>query len=159
MQPDATINELPSIWFIRRCRTVLLIVCQLMSAYRLAKAEKWGQLNCDETKRHQTAYLNLVLSCVEESCEGLPPEHKPILMSACILPEDESSEAQKDAIVAFIDEKNEWLDEWATLCEYEDEEGKADGDGFSFHWLSGKVDAVFSAKSKKNFANGGMMLC
>jgi len=34
---------------------------------------------------------------------------------------------------------------------YEDEE--ADGDGFSFHWLSGKVDAVFSAKSKKNFAN------
>ena len=85
MQPESTVEELPSIWFIRRMRTVLAIVCQLMSAYRAAKAERWGQLNCDETKRHQTEYLNLILSCVEESCEGMPAEYKPILMSACSL--------------------------------------------------------------------------
>lgn len=117
IQPESTVEELPSVWFIRRMRTVLGIVCQLMSAYRAAKAERWGQLNCDETMRHQTEYLNLILSCVEESCEGMPAEYKPILMSACILPEDGTSAAQRDAIVSFLDEMNTWLDEWATLTE------------------------------------------
>ena len=120
MQPDAVIDELPGVWFVRRCRTVLLIVCQLLSAYRLAKAEKWGQLNCDATQRHQSSYLNLVVSCVEEYCADLPEEQQQyvsILMSACILPEDESAEAQKEAIVEFLNDKNEWLDEWATKIE------------------------------------------
>lgn len=117
MQPNSTIEELPSVWFIRRMRTVLVIVCQLMAAYRVAKAEKWGQLNCDETKRHQTDYLNLVLSCVEESCGDMPDEYSTILMSACILPEDGTSTAQRDAINAHLEEMNTWLDEWATLTE------------------------------------------
>jgi hypothetical protein len=139
MQPDAIINELPSIWFIRRCRTVLLIVCQLMSAYRLAKVETWGQLNCDETQRHQVAYLNLILSCVEDSCEGMPEEYKPILMSACILPDDETAESQKDAILSFIEEKNQWLDEWATLMEkmYPGVEHDIKRSGLSLAKLSG----------------------
>ena len=117
MQPNSTIEELPSIWFVRRMRTVLAIVCQLMAAYRLAKADRWGQLNCDETKRHQTDYLNLILSCVEESCEGMPDEYTSILMSACILPEDGTSIAQRDAINSHLAEMNNWLDEWATLME------------------------------------------
>ena len=125
MQPDSdsvVIEELPGVWFVRRCRTVLLIVEQLFSAYRLAKEEKWGQLNCDATQRHQSSYLNLVLSCVEEFNEDLLPEQQEyvsILMSACIIAEDESAEAQKEAIIEFLNDKNEWLDEWAKLVEEE----------------------------------------
>ena len=96
---------------------MLVIVCQLMSAYRLARAETWGQLNCDETKRHQSEYLNLVLSCAEDPSK--PQQYTPILMSACILPEDGSAVAQKDAIVSYLAEMNTWLDEWATLAEEE----------------------------------------
>ena len=86
-----------------------------MASYRLARAEKWGQLNCDETKRHQSEYLNLVLSCAEDP--GKPQEYTPILMSACILPEDGSAVAQKDAIVSHLVEMNTWMDEWATIVE------------------------------------------
>ena len=38
------IKELPSIWFIRQLRTVLLTTCQLLAAYHLTNLEKWGTL-------------------------------------------------------------------------------------------------------------------
>ena len=45
------IKELPSIWLIRQCQTVLLITYHIIAAYRLSKSEKWGTLHTDETGR------------------------------------------------------------------------------------------------------------
>ena len=39
--PSTKIIELPSIWTMRRGRTVLLAVVQTLAAYRLAKLDKW----------------------------------------------------------------------------------------------------------------------
>ena len=44
VSPGTEMRQLPSIWTIRCERTVLLTVVQLLAAYRLAKAGKWGQL-------------------------------------------------------------------------------------------------------------------
>ena len=54
--PTTDIVDLPSIWTIRRARTVLLIICQTLAAYRLSKADKWDQLFTDATSRRQVSF-------------------------------------------------------------------------------------------------------
>ena len=64
--PSTIIKELPSIWTIRRARTVLLVIVQTLASYRLGKADKWGQLNHDATGRRQISFENLVISIEED---------------------------------------------------------------------------------------------
>jgi hypothetical protein len=64
--PSTTIKELPSIWTIWRARTVLLVVCQCIATYRLAKADRWEQLFTDATGRRQVNFQNLVISIEED---------------------------------------------------------------------------------------------
>ena len=64
--PTTDIVDLPSIWTIRRARTVLLIICQTLAAYRLSKADKWEQLFTDATSRRQVSFQNLVISIEED---------------------------------------------------------------------------------------------
>ena len=64
--PKTVIRQLPSIWTIRRARSVLLIIVQTLSAYRLAKADRWGQLFTDGTDRRQVSFKNLVISVEED---------------------------------------------------------------------------------------------
>ena len=64
--PTTKIEELPSIWTVRRARTVLLVVVQTLAAYRLGKADKWVQLFTDATSRRQVTFQNLVLSIEED---------------------------------------------------------------------------------------------
>ena len=64
--PTTKINELPSIWTIRRARTVLLVVVQTLATYRIAKADRWGQLFSDETMRRQVSFQNLIISVEED---------------------------------------------------------------------------------------------
>ena len=66
VSPGTIIKELPSIWTIRRARTVLLVVVQALASYRLAKANKWGQINSDETERRQINFQDLVISIEED---------------------------------------------------------------------------------------------
>ena len=49
-----------------RARTVLLVVVQALAAYRLAKADKWGQLHSDESERRQNNFQDLVISIEED---------------------------------------------------------------------------------------------
>ena len=67
--PKTVIKEQPSIWTIRRGRTVLLVVVQTLAAYRLAKAKRWGQLFTDGTGRRQIAFQDLALS-IENDVDG-----------------------------------------------------------------------------------------
>ena len=47
--PRVKIKETPSIWTVRRGRTVLLVVVETLAAYRLARAKRWGQMHTDGT--------------------------------------------------------------------------------------------------------------
>ena len=95
------IKELPSIWFIRQCWTVILIKFQLLPAYCLSKSEKWGTLQINGTGCWQTAIINLIIKISQAN------DHifLPVLISASILPEYETTVGQHDAIVLFIKEK------------------------------------------------------
>lgn len=54
--PSINIREVPSIWTIRRARTVLLVIVQTLAAYRIAKADKWEQMFTDGTARRQVSF-------------------------------------------------------------------------------------------------------
>ena len=92
------IKELPSIWFIHQCQTVLLITCQLFAAYSLSESEKWGTLHKDGTGRRQTAIINLIITIAQTN----DPILLPVLFSDYILPEDDTAVGQHDAIALFI---------------------------------------------------------
>ena len=96
------IKELPSIWLIRQCQTVLLITCHIISAYRLSKSEKWGTLQTDGTGCWQTAIISFIITIYQENDYIFLP----VIFSASILPEDETAVGQHDMIVSFIEEKN-----------------------------------------------------
>ena len=64
--PQCVIRELPSIWTIRRARSVLLVIVQTLAAYRLGRANKWGQVFTDGSARRQESFQNLVISIEED---------------------------------------------------------------------------------------------
>ena len=64
--PQCVIKELPSLWTIRRARSVLLVIVQTLSAYRLGEADKWGEVFTDGSARCQESFQNLVISIEED---------------------------------------------------------------------------------------------
>ena len=64
--PQCQVLELPSVWTIRRARSMLLVIVQTLSAYRLGVAKKWGQLFTDGTSRRQQTFQNLLISVEED---------------------------------------------------------------------------------------------
>ena len=66
LSPKTKIRELPSIWTIRRARTVLLVICQSLAAYRLTKAGKWHHLFTDATGWRQVTFQNLIISIEDD---------------------------------------------------------------------------------------------
>ena len=67
VSPVTVIKELPSIWTIRRARTVSLVIVQALDAYRLAKADTWGQLYLDESEIRPNNFQDLVISIEEDN--------------------------------------------------------------------------------------------
>ena len=58
-------KELPSVSFVRQCRTVLQNINETLSAFRLGQAETWHQVFTDGTARRQIAIQNLVVALME----------------------------------------------------------------------------------------------
>ena len=118
--PTTIVKELPSIWTIRRTRTIPLIVVQTLAAYRLGRSKKWKQLFTDGTSRRQTAYTNLAISIEEDDEEMLTP----LLLSSSIYATDETAETVVLAIENTAREKGEllgrWIDMHSTLFGEED---------------------------------------
>ena len=114
LAPDhVKINEMPSPSYILRCRTKLLIVCQLLAAYRASKADKIGAIHTDGTGRRKDNIVNLAVSIPQDDTL----EQLYILLSSSIMPEDETAQGQLDAILAFFEEKREWLGKWKEVFE------------------------------------------
>lgn len=66
LSPSIVIRELPSIWTIRRARTVLLAIVQTLATYRIAKAKKWEQMFTDGTSRKQVSFQDLIITIEED---------------------------------------------------------------------------------------------
>ena len=63
--PKVDINPI-SMTTIMRARTVLLVIVQTLAAYRLGKADKFGQLFQDATGRQQISFQDLAISIEED---------------------------------------------------------------------------------------------
>ena len=88
----ANSNELPSVSFVRSCRTIVQIMNETLAAMRLGGAEKWFQMNTDGTSRRQTAISNLIISVLDGT------ELDPVVVSSCMYLETESAENHVKAI-------------------------------------------------------------
>ena len=96
ISPEVKFNELPSVSYIKECRTILRILGETLTSYRLAKAKDWAQLFTDGTSRRQVALHNLIVSVIENE------EIKPPIFSSAIILEGENSEQQQEAILNMI---------------------------------------------------------
>ena len=90
ISPHVIIHELPRNSYIRNSRTVLCIIGETMTAYRLANANNWQQLFTHGTSRRQVALQNLIISVIEDD------ELRPLVFSSAITLEGETSEQQHD---------------------------------------------------------------
>ena len=92
----AEASELPSVNFVRQCRTVLQNINETLAALRLGNADTWHQLFTDGTTRRQVAFQNLVIALMEDG------KLDPVIVSSCMILEDETSENQVKSIVDMV---------------------------------------------------------
>jgi len=60
------LKELPTVDFVRKCRTVLENLNLMLAGKRLGDALSWHQLFTDGTTRRQIAFQNLVIGIMDE---------------------------------------------------------------------------------------------
>ena len=87
-------QELPSVWFVRRCRVVVEVMCETLAAIKIASASEWGQLWTDGTSRRQTSFTALIVGILTDA-----GDIDPVVISSCIFMEDETSQMQVDGLV------------------------------------------------------------
>ena len=86
------LDELPSVNFIRQCRTIAQVVNEILAAIKLGHNHNWKQLFTDGTMRRQIDLTTLIIGLMDDG--GLDR----VVVSSCLLPEDATSEGQVQAI-------------------------------------------------------------
>ena len=93
-------QELPSISFIRDCRTKVEVIGETITSIKLARAPTWDQLWTDATTRRQIPFTALIIGML-----GDDAKIDPVVVSSCIFTEDERSETQAEGIVSKVSTK------------------------------------------------------
>ena len=106
MPNSSIVKQLPSIRFVRYCRTVLAHVSQTLAAYEIARADAIEQSYTDGTSRRQTAMQNFVVRILQDGGS------RRITLASCILSEDESAVSIAAAIVKEFKHSGELLTQW-----------------------------------------------
>ena len=84
----------PSVSFIRLCRTFVQVVGETIAAWKLAHADSWRQIFTDATSLWQCAFQALVVGLIDED-RFLDP----VIVSSCIFLENETSQTTFETIV------------------------------------------------------------
>jgi hypothetical protein len=100
------IQEVPSIRFVRSCRSVLLHVTKTLASYQIGKANSYEQLFSDGTSRRQTSIQNVIIRFLSDG------GFKTITLSTSIIAEDETAESLSKSIMQTFKESAELLDAW-----------------------------------------------
>ena len=100
------VKELPSVSFIRDCRSVNLHLTKTLSAYLLAKVKVYSELFSDGTSRRQTSIQNLIIGFLEDG------GFKTVTLSTSILAEDDTAVSLNESILRTFKEGRELLDKW-----------------------------------------------
>ena len=89
-------KELPSVNFVRECRTVLQNLNETLSAFRLGNADTWHQAFIDGTTRRQISFRNLVVALMEDG------KLDPVIISSCMCVKNETSERCVQSIIETV---------------------------------------------------------
>ena len=93
---DEVPEDIPSINYIRRGRSVLAVFNETMSAMKLAMAESWDQLCTDATTRRQIPFTALIIGLLgDDSLDQ-------VIVSSCSLTDDETADAQAEGIIKKV---------------------------------------------------------
>ena len=87
-------TEVPSVSFIRRCRTVVQVVGETIAVWKLSDADSWRQIFTDATSCWQCEFQALVVGLMDEY--GFLD---PVIFSSCFFLENETSQTTFDTIV------------------------------------------------------------
>ena len=82
-----TPRSVPSANFARECRDVVRIVCETLTAMKLANSPCWKQVFTDATTKRQQYFQTLIIGVGTD--DGAID---PVIISSCIFLEDESAE-------------------------------------------------------------------
>ena len=82
-----TLGAVPTPTFVRECRDVVRIVCETLTAMKLARSDCWKQVFTDATTRRQQSFQTLIIG-VGTDDDSIDP----VIISSCIFLEDESAE-------------------------------------------------------------------
>ena len=87
-------TEVPSVSFMRRCRTVVKVVGETIAVWKLADSDSWRHIFTDATFGRQCAFQALFFGLMYKY--GLMD---PVIVSSCIFLENETSQTTFDTIV------------------------------------------------------------
>ena len=87
------VKELPSISFVRGCRSALSLFTTLLAAYQLGKAENFLEHQSDGTQSRQISLQNCIIRITTEG------GFKTVIFSSAILSEDETLEMVTECII------------------------------------------------------------
>jgi hypothetical protein len=91
------LKELPTVDFVRKCRSVLENLNLMLAAKRLGEAASWHQLFTDGTTRRQIAFQNLVIGLLDAE-----DKFDSVIVSSCIFLENETSAKQVEGIKSKV---------------------------------------------------------
>ena len=89
---------IPSLNYVRQCRVLVQIISETITAMKLAACPNWAEIFFDATTRRQIPFSAVVVSLMGDGPETIDP----IIVSSCVILEDETSETQVDGIVTKI---------------------------------------------------------
>ena len=91
-------KKIPSLNFVRQCRVLVQIISETITAMKLAACPNWAEIFFDATTRRQVPFSAVVISLMGDGPETIDP----IIVSSCVILEDETSEMQVDGIVTKV---------------------------------------------------------
>ncbi len=91
-------TQIPSLNYVRQCRVLVQIISETITAMKLAACPNWAQIFFDATTRRQVPFSAVVISLMGDDPETIDP----VIVSSCVILEDETSETQVDGIVTRV---------------------------------------------------------
>ena len=98
-------KKLPSFNFVRQCRVLVQIIGETITAMKLAACPNWAEIFFDSTTCRQVPFTAVVISLMGDGPDSLDS----IIVSSCIVLEDETSEKQVDRIVNKVSWQSSWF--------------------------------------------------
>ena len=95
---DKESTSIPSFNYVRQCRVLVQIVSETITAMKQSVCSNWAEIFFDATTRRQVPFSAVVISLMGDTPESIDP----VIVSLCVVLEDETSETQVDGIVSKV---------------------------------------------------------